>query len=101
MNTSISSTDFGVEQVCLVVEISRPELIQVIELGIVEPPGDAPENWVFDSHMLSVLRRATRLHRQLEVSWPGIALAMQLLEEVEQLQTENQRLRQRLQRFIR
>lgn len=96
----MSSTILGVEQVCMVVEISRPELIQVIELGIVEPPGNSPEEWVFDINMLSVLRRAQRLHRQLEVSWAGIALAMQLLDEVEQLQTENQRLRQRLQRFI-
>lgn len=97
----MNSTILGVEQVCMVVEISRPELIQVIELGIVEPPGNSPEEWVFDINMLSVLRRAQRLHRQLEVSWSGIALAMQLLDEVEQLQTENQRLRQRLQRFIR
>lgn len=99
--TSVSSTAFGVEQVCLVVEISRPELIQVIELGIVEPLGDSPEDWRFDNDMLSALRRAQRLHRQLEVGWPGIALAMQLLDQVEQLQTENQRLRQRLQRFVR
>lgn len=97
----MNSTTLGVEQVCMVVEISRHELIQVIELGIVEPPGNTPEEWVFDLGMLSVLRRAQRLHRQLEVSWPGIALAMQLLEKVEQLQAENERLRQRLQRFVR
>lgn len=100
-SVTVSTTGLGVEQVCLVVEISRPELVQVIELGIVEPLGDSPEDWRFDNDMLSTLRRAQRLHRQLEVGWPGIALAMQLLDQVEQLQTENQRLRQRLQRFVR
>lgn len=97
----MNSADLNVEQVCMLIEISPPELIQVIELGIVEPPGNSPDDWVFDVNMLSVLRRAQRLHRQLEVSWPGIALALQLLDEVEQLQAENRRLRQRLQRFIR
>lgn len=97
----MNSATLNVEQVCMVIEISRPELIHVIELGIVEPQGHSPDDWVFDVDMVSVLRRAQRLHRQLEVGWSGIALALQLLDEVEHLQAENQRLRQRLQRFMR
>ncbi len=99
-NRDESATGFGLEQVCVVVELERTEVIQLVELGLVEPEGYAPDSWSFDEQMLALIQRARRLQRQLEVDWPGIALALQLLEQVEQLQSENRQLRQRLERFL-
>ena len=98
MNTTVMT--FTVEQVCQATELPRSELLHIVELGIVSPAGRSDADWQFDTQMLAMIRRAWRLHRQLEVDWPGIALAMQLLQQVETLQTENQWLRQRLQRFV-
>lgn len=47
----MNCADLNVEQVCMLIEVSPPELIQVIELGIVEQPGSSPDDWVFDVNM--------------------------------------------------
>ncbi|RZI70989.1 MAG: chaperone modulatory protein CbpM, partial [Rubrivivax sp.] len=45
------------------------------------------------------LKRAVKLHQELELEWEGVALALELLEEVQHLRSENTMLRQRLGRF--
>ena len=44
-------------------------------------------------------KRARRLQGELQIEWAGIALALQLLDELEQLRAENSQLRRRLSRF--
>jgi chaperone modulatory protein CbpM len=41
-----------------------------------------------------------RLRQELALDWPGIAVALTLLEENAQLRQENHLLRQRLSRFV-
>ena len=43
------------------------------------------EDETFDDHALTVMRRAVRLRQELELDWPGIAVALTLLEENAQL----------------
>ncbi|MFT6389938.1 MAG: chaperone modulatory protein CbpM [Cellvibrionaceae bacterium] len=50
--------------------------------------------------MITVSKKACRLHRDLGVNWEGIALAISLLDEMEQLKNENKVLQGRLSRFI-
>ncbi|MNM95603.1 Chaperone modulatory protein CbpM [compost metagenome] len=45
-------------------------------------------------------KRAAKLHHDLQLEWEGVALALELLEEVQQLRSENSMLRQRLGRFV-
>jgi chaperone modulatory protein CbpM len=45
------------------------------------------------------ITRAVRLHRELQVDWAGIALALELLNELEGLRRENETLRRRLERL--
>lgn len=75
-------------------------IVEIVEQGIVEPKGSEPENWQFDSYMISMTRKALRLHQDLKIEWSGIALAMNLLDELEQLREQNKRLQQRLDRFL-
>lgn len=72
---------------------------EIVEVGIVEPEvigGD----WHFDEQVILLISRAARLHQDLDIDWGGVALALELLDEVEQLRRENRRLRQRLARFL-
>jgi chaperone modulatory protein CbpM len=50
--------------------------------------------------MLILTKKAVRLHRDLDVDWVGVALAIILLDEVEQLREKNRRLQRRLSRFV-
>lgn len=60
-------------------------VIEMVEEGVLEPQGQRPEEWQFRGPDLIRLRRALRLQQDLEVNLPGIALTMDLLEELEEL----------------
>lgn len=56
--------------------------------------------WVFDDHAAIVVQRAVRLRHELALDWPGIAVALTLMDDIAHLKQENRLLRQRLSRFV-
>ncbi len=90
---------FTVTEFCLHTGLTRAELTEIIGLGVLEPQGEASEQWQFDDGSLALCLRAQRLRRELELDWPGIAVALTLLDEIERLNSENRQLNQRLLRF--
>lgn len=86
--------------ICLAVELPQEVIVELVQHDIVRPVGAAPEHWEFDAAMLEIARRAVRLHRDLELDWPAVAIVEQLIEHREQLQMENELLRRRLERFL-
>lgn len=99
MITSLN-VQWRMQDFCQVADLPAERLIEIVEQGILEPSGQGPEEWLFDDVALAIAKRAVRLQRELEVDWPGIALALSLLDEMEQLRAENRMLRQRLGRFL-
>ncbi len=90
---------FGVDEFCRSANLSREVLVEIVELGILEPSEQTVERWSFDLDALLLAKRALRLKQDFELDWPGIALALRLLDEIDQLKRENQQLRRRLERF--
>jgi chaperone modulatory protein CbpM len=88
------------QEFCEVVDLPAAYVIEIVEHGILEPQGRQPEEWLFDSAALSIARRAVKLHHELQLEWNGVALALNLLEELERVRAENRMLRQRLGRFL-
>jgi chaperone modulatory protein CbpM len=76
--------------------VSVETVVTIVEQGIVRPRGGRPTEWQFEPPMVATLQRACRLQRDLELDWAGVALALELLEELEQLRADNQRLRRQL-----
>ncbi|WP_299729645.1 chaperone modulator CbpM [uncultured Endozoicomonas sp.] len=93
------TTHFSFTEVCLRTGATKETVIEIIEQGIVEPSGTSAEEWQFSPTMLLITNKAVRLHRELDVDWPGIALAMDLLRKLDQLKHENRHLKRRLSRF--
>mgnify|MGYP000037089787 CR=1 FL=1 len=98
--TDLKHYYFTFEELCDVTELSSHIVVEIVEHGIVEPEGTDPENWAFSTEMVSVAKKAFRLHRDLSIDWQGTALTINLLKELEQVKAENQQLRRRLDRFI-
>ena len=96
-NTLIVQLDM--RTLCQEADLSADCVIEIVEHGIVEPSGRTPEDWVFDEGAPMTLKRALRLREQLALEWEGVALALELLDEVHHLRSENTMLRQRLGRF--
>jgi len=94
----MSEIDFEmtVIEVCQCVRLPLESVVEIVETGIVQPAGKRPDDWVFDTQMLAILKKAQRLQRDLEIDWNGVALALGLMEELEAVRAENTRLRQLL-----
>ena len=78
------------------VRLSTDTVITIVDCGIVEPRGEQPQQWLFEPQMVQMIQRACRLQRDLELDWPAVALALELIEDLERLREENQRLRRQL-----
>lgn len=76
--------------------VSEDTVVAIVEQGIVQPRGARPAEWRFEPPMVATLQRACRLHRDLELDWAAVALALELIEEVQQLRQDNERLRRQL-----
>lgn len=58
--------------------------VWVVE-GVLQPIGDSPLEWRFTGPALRRARLAVTLTRELEVNAPGVALALDLMDEIESL----------------
>jgi chaperone modulatory protein CbpM len=83
-------------EVTLSIRLPVETIIIMIDQGIVEPRGTEPDDWLFAPHMLETLRRAMRMQQDLELDWAAIALALSLLDKLEESRAENRRLRKLL-----
>ncbi|MGV8916486.1 MAG: chaperone modulator CbpM [Pseudomonas sp.] len=92
--------ELDMKEFCQVTDMPAAFVIEIVEHGILEPQGQQPESWLFDAHALAVARKAAKLQRDLELEWQGVALALELLDEVDALRAENRMLKQRLSRFL-
>ena len=61
--------------------------------GVLEPSGDRPEEWRFTGSSLRRAQTAFRLSRDLEVNLAGIALALNLLDEIAVLKSRREGIR--------
>lgn len=85
---------------CNELQLGEDVCVELVSCGIVDPPGSKPDEWVFDLTMITVVKRAVRLRQDLDLDWSAVAMVINLLEERDQLRTENEILRQRLGRFL-
>lgn len=61
-------------------------IVMLVQEGVLEPQGEAPADWRFAGTALRRARRAVRLARDLEINAPGVALALELLDEIRRLE---------------
>jgi chaperone modulatory protein CbpM len=104
MEESIMETSLTVEltldEVCEIANVPTEVMITIVEEGVLEPEGESPEEWCFDCTMLTMAKRAARLHRDFGIDWTGIPLYLDMIEQLEKLRSENKLLKQRLDRFM-
>lgn len=59
--------------------------------GVLDPVGQSPQDWRFGGQSLRRARLALRLSRDLEINPSGVALALDLLDEIAALRARLQR----------
>lgn len=91
----------SLRELCQYEGLSQQIIVEVVEHGIAQPVAgrDAGE-WVFDTTSVHWLRKAVRLHSDLDIDWIAVAMVIDLLQKNEALQRQNQCFEQQLKRFL-
>lgn len=77
--------DLTLDDVCRVCRTEVEQLLAFVDEGIVAPTGAEPAGWRFTGGQLRQVRVAVRLQRDLGVNPAGAALALQLMDELDNL----------------
>lgn len=78
-------------ELCRACSVSEEHVSAWVLEGVLEPSGNSPPEWRFAGASLRRARTAARLARDLEVNAPGIALALDLLDEIAALRARLER----------
>jgi len=87
--------EFTFFELCRATGASEEQLALWIDEGALEPQGAGPQAWRFDGASLCRVRIAQRLTRDLEINAAGIALALDLLDEIDRLRARLRRVQER------
>ena len=78
-------------ELCRASRSSESHVEMWVAEGVLEPSGASREEWRFSGRSLARVRIASRLARDLEINSPGVALALELLDEIERLEAHLRR----------
>jgi len=78
-------------ELCQACSAEEEHVLTWVFEGVLEPVGDSPQDWRFGGESLRRARLALRLSRDLEINPPGVALALDLLDEIAELRARLQR----------
>jgi chaperone modulatory protein CbpM len=82
------STLISVEELCRICAIERRHVVEFVEEGVLEVAAVDADEWRFRGAALRRARMALRLQRDLELNLVGVALALDLMDEIQQLRRE-------------
>jgi chaperone modulatory protein CbpM len=84
-------TELTINDICCACSISEEWVLTLVEVGALDPINYQQQRhteWKFSSDNLKRARTAMRLQRDLGINQAGIALALDLLEEIESLEAK-------------
>jgi chaperone modulatory protein CbpM len=79
------SAEVTIVQLCRFCSVQAETIEAMVEHGVLEPSGRRGPYWCFPSSSIKRTRVALRLQRDLGVNLAGAALALDLLERIDEL----------------
>jgi chaperone modulatory protein CbpM len=93
-------TVISLSELCQLERIERHYIIEIVENGIVKPITNANnKDWEFETASIYWIKKAVRLHQDLEIDWLAVALLIDLIQQRDALQKEKEFFQQQLSRF--
>jgi chaperone modulatory protein CbpM len=86
-------TLISLDELCRHCTIETEEVVTLVREGILDPADEAPDwqragHWQFHISSVRRVRTVVRLQRDLGVNLSGAALALELLDRIEELQRQ-------------
>lgn len=82
-----NETRLTLRQLCDACDVHAEYIIELIDEGFIEPSGIERSHWCFNGINIRRVQKAKRLQHDLGINLAGIALVLELMEEIEQLRT--------------
>ena len=76
-------------ELCRIGRIDTEQLVEMVAEGVLDVQGSTMQSWRFDVVALKRMQIALRLQRDLRVNLAGVALVLELLDELDQLRTQS------------
>ncbi len=78
-------TQLSLHDLCCACAVHAERIIELVEEGVIEPSGIEIIEWRFSGGSLVRARTAIRLQQDLEINTAGVALALDLMDEIQNL----------------
>lgn len=82
---------FSLSGLCQAAGASPAQVLGLVDEGLLQPMGHAPQDWAFAGPALRTTRAALRLNADLALGNAGAALVLELLEEIRTLRARLRR----------
>lgn len=76
----------GFEDICKICHISPDYLYELVLHDVLIPKGHDQHDWLFDARQFMRLKKAIRLQKDLEIDYAGLAVVLDLLEQIDELE---------------
>jgi len=84
--------EYSLRELCSMCRVHAQFIQELIDEGILSPLGTSPREWRFAAIEIKRIQISIRLQDDLRINLPGTALALDLLEEIEELQRSKKQL---------
>ena len=78
-------TRLTLRQLCDACAVRAEYVIELVDEGYIEPSGVERSHWCFNGLSIRRVQRAKRLQHDLGINLAGVALAIELIDEIESL----------------
>jgi len=80
-----NETRLTLRQLCDSCAVRAEYIIELVDEGFIEPSGVEKSHWCFSGVSIKRVQKAKRLQRDLGINLAGVALAIDLIDEIEYL----------------
>jgi chaperone modulatory protein CbpM len=77
-----------VDELCLACSVDANWITELVEHGVIEPICQFGADWRFTSITIVRVAKAKRLERDLNLNPPGLAVVLDLLDEIDELRAQ-------------
>ena len=79
--------ELTLDELCRACSVQSQWVVELVNEGVLEPRGSDMEHWQFTGLSLYRVRTARRLQQDLGVNVEGIAVVLELMEEIRELRS--------------
>ncbi len=80
-----NETRLTLRQLCDSCAVRAEYIIELVDEGFIEPSGVEKSHWYFSGVSIKRVQKAKRLQRDLGINLAGVALVIDLIDEIEYL----------------